>query len=438
VDCEERGTNIGGWKPVNNTEAAPWPKVDLGSLGKFRNGVNFKSSDKGTGLGLINVKDIFAGDPAIEFDTLDRVDLASRKGIERFFVKAGDLFFVRSSVKRDGVGLVSLARRSSNEIVHCGFVIRFRMTSPDADPLFLTYLLRSPYQRKTIIGTSGGSAITNISQDSLASLQIPLPPLPTQRKIAAILSAYDDLIENNTRRIAILEDMAQAIYREWFVHFRFPGHEGVRMVESELGPVPEGWKVVKLGDIAQDVRRSIKPDQVDPDTPYVGLEHIPRKSIALADWSNANQIQSTKLIFKRGEILFGKIRPYFHKVVVAPIEGICSTDTIVILPKKAKHFALVLCCVSSEHFVDYATQTSQGTKMPRADWKVLVKYPIVLSPPVILSQFSEVVQDIVAQIHNLIFRNRNLRRTRDLLLPRLISGDLDVSRLEVDIGGLDI
>jgi type I restriction enzyme S subunit len=401
VDCEERGTNIGGWKPVNNTEAAPWPKVDLGSLGKFRNGVNFKSSDKGTGLGLINVKDIFAGDPAIEFDTLDRVDLASRKGIERFFVKAGDLFFVRSSVKRDGVGLVSLARR-------------------------------------TIIGTSGGSAITNISQDSLASLQIPLPPLPTQRKIAAILSAYDDLIENNTRRIAILEDMAQAIYREWFVHFRFPGHEGVRMVESELGPVPEGWKVVKLGDIAQDVRRSIKPDQVDPDTPYVGLEHIPRKSIALADWSNANQIQSTKLIFKRGEILFGKIRPYFHKVVVAPIEGICSTDTIVILPKKAKHFALVLCCVSSEHFVDYATQTSQGTKMPRADWKVLVKYPIVLSPPVILSQFSEVVQDIVAQIHNLIFRNRNLRRTRDLLLPRLISGDLDVSRLEVDIGGLDI
>ena len=84
---------------------------------------------------------------------------------------------------------------------------------------------------------------------NLTKLQVKLPPLPTQQKIAAILSAYDDLIENNTRRIKILEEMAQAIYREWFVNFRFPGHEGVRMVESELGLVPEGWEVRKLGEV---------------------------------------------------------------------------------------------------------------------------------------------------------------------------------------------
>ena len=209
------------------------------------------------------------------------------------------------------------------------------------------------------------------------------------------------------------------------------------MVESELGLVPEGWEAAQLGDIAKEVRRSVKPDEVDPDTSYVGLEHIPRKPIALTEWGTANQIKSTKLVFKRGEILFGKIRPYFHKVVVAPIEGICSTDTIVILSKKPEHYHLVLGCVSSEHFVDYATQTSQGTKMPRADWKVLVKYPVTIPPPAVLSQFSKTMQDIVAQIQNAIFRNQNLRQTRDLLLPRLVSGELDVSGLEVEVEGMD-
>ena len=95
--------------------------------------------------------------------------------------------------------------------------------------------------------------------------QFALPPLPTQRKIAAILSAYDDLIEVNTRRIAILEEMARALYREWFVRFRFPGHEGVRMVESAVGLVPEGWEVKALGDIAmREVRRGVQPEQIDP------------------------------------------------------------------------------------------------------------------------------------------------------------------------------
>jgi type I restriction enzyme S subunit len=142
-------------------------------------------------------------------------------------------------------------------------------------------------------------------------------------------------------------------------------------------------------------------------------------------------VQSTKLTFQQNEILFGKIRPYFHKVVVAPVDGICSSDTIVIVPKAPEYFAIVLTCVSSEAFVDHATQTSQGTKMPRANWDVLVKYPVPLLPEAVMTQFNDFVQDIVQQIHNLVLRNSNLRRTRDLLLPKLVSGELDVAALEV-------
>ena len=303
----------------------------------------------------------------------------------------------------------------------------------EVDKHFLYHLFNTCKVRAQIQASASGTKVRHTSPTRIYEVEVPLPPLPTQRKIAAVLSAYDDLIENNTRRIAILEEMAQAIYREWFVHFRFPGHESVPLIQSDLGPVPEGWEVVVLGDVAKEIRRNKKPDEFDPETPYVGLEHIPRKSIALTNWGQADQIKSTKLAFKKGEILFGKIRPYFHKVAVAPINGICSTDTIVIVPKKSEYFSIVLCCVSNEHFVEYATTTSQGTKMPRADWKVLVKYPIILSSKSLLNQFSQLVEDVVAQIQNLIFRNHTLRQTRDLLLPRLISGEVDVSALAIDL-----
>ena len=228
--------------------------------------------------------------------------------------------------------------------------------------------------------------------------------------------------------------MARSLYREWFVKFRFPGHEQVQMVDSELGLIPEGWEPVKLGDIAQDIRRSINPDLINPETPYFGLEHLPRKSIALSEWGTASQVQSTKLVFHKGEILFGKIRPYFHKVGVAPVEGVCSSDAVVIKAKATDYFPIVLACVSSEEFVAHATQTSQGTKMPRANWDVLIKYPVVIPPLPLLYQFNEFVQNTLAQIHNLIFKNRNLRLTRDLLLPRLISGEIDVENLNINTG----
>ena len=208
------------------------------------------------------------------------------------------------------------------------------------------------------------------------------------------------------------------------------------MVESELGVIPQGWEVGKVGDVAESVRRNIKPSDINQETPYFGLKHLPRKSIALSNWDSVDSINSAKLAFKKGEILFGKIRPYFHKVGVAPLDGICSSDTIVIRPKRNECFAITLATVSREHFIKYATATSQGTNMPRANWEVLAKYPIVLPPLEISQQFNNLVQDKVDMIHSLVFRNKNLRQTRDLLLPKLISGELDVSELDINIDGI--
>ncbi|MBE3560680.1 MAG: restriction endonuclease subunit S [Ktedonobacteraceae bacterium] len=291
----------------------------------------------------------------------------------------------------------------------------------------LFYFLGDEWRRTITSNMILGSTVDRIPLISFPKFKVRLPPLPIQRKIAEILSAYDDLIENNRRRIAILEEMAQMLYQEWFVKFRFPGHEQVPLVESELGMIPQGWRVVKLGDIAYEVRRSVNPEAVDSETPYLGLEHLPRKSIAISEWGIAREVQSTKLLFKQGEILFGKIRPYLHKVGVAPMDGVCSSDTIVILPKLELFFALILCCVFSDNFISYASKTAQGTQMPRANWDVLAKYPLVLPPESIIFRFEKSIRDFVISIRNLIFRNRNLRRARDMLLPKLISGEIDVS-----------
>jgi type I restriction enzyme S subunit len=290
------------------------------------------------------------------------------------------------------------------------------------DTKFLFYLLTDARLSRH----AGGAAQPLVTQTVLKQVEVSVPPLPVQRRIAGILSSYDDLIENNQRRIKILEEMARSLYREWFVHFRFPGHDKVKMVPSSLGPIPQGWEVKRLGEIAEDMRRNVPKGQLDRPQPYVGLERIPRRSLALDAWKMTTDLGSNKLEFKKGEVLFGKIRPYFHKVSVAPFDGLCSADTIVIRGRRSNHYAFVVACVSSDAFVAEASATANGAKMPRANWDVLEKYPVVVPNGKVAEKFSALMADIIAQQQALIFQVQNLRRSRDLLLPRLLSGQLDL------------
>jgi type I restriction enzyme S subunit len=275
----------------------------------------------------------------------------------------------------------------------------------------------------------------NISTSAVRELEIHFPERDHQRVIVSMLTVYDELIENNLRRIEILEEMAQTIYREWFVNHRFPGHDQKSFVQSTIGPVPDGWRAAKFGDIAMEIRDGVHPSKLDPDTPYVVLEHIPRKSILLSEWGQPSDVSSRKWKYVEGDILFGKLRPYFHKVVWTPGMGVCSTDAIVIRPKDGfAEFALFI--ASSEEFVGHATSTAGGTDRPRANWIDLAAYPILLPTKRVLERFSEQIEPLVYLMLNLSNQSRNLSITRDLLLPKLISGEIDVSELDIDTSWL--
>lgn len=171
------------------------------------------------------------------------------KEIDKFLLRKGDIVIARTGAT---VGYAKYIKENSPQAVFASYLVRIRLKS-DVCSRYVGLIIESSKYKDFVKSYMGGAAQPNANARVLTSFEFLLPPLPTQRKIASILSAYDDLIENNTRRIKILEEMAQAIYKEWFVHFRFPGHEKVKMVESELGLIPEGWEVKRLGEVCKIV-----------------------------------------------------------------------------------------------------------------------------------------------------------------------------------------
>ncbi|MGH9844127.1 MAG: restriction endonuclease subunit S, partial [Blastocatellia bacterium] len=318
----------------------------------------------------------------------------------------------------------------------------------ELDSHFLRYFLASPNQQAQMLGLASSGATRNaLTKGMIEDFRVPCPNLNEQREIADFLSAFDEKIELNRRMNTTLEAMAQALFKSWFVDFdpvkakaagRAP--EGMdadtaalfpsAFAESEQGPIPKGWQRGKLGELCFNHREGVKPGEVEPDTPYIGLEHMPRKCIALDDWAYASEAESGKSSFRTGDILFGKLRPYFHKAGVAPIDGVCSTDILVIRPIAHEFFGIALGHLSSVELINYADKHSNGAKMPRTKWEDLAAYQIVIPSKDVALSLSIVTLAAVEKIRGNIAESRTLAELRDALLPRLISGQLRIPEAE--------
>ena len=269
---------------------------------------------------------------------------------------------------------------------------------------------------------SQGAAQDNLSWEKLSTILFPAPPIEVQTKIADILSTYDNLIENNKKQIKLLEEAAQRLYKEWFVDLRFPGHETTPIVDG----VPEGWKKDSLGGICTLKKDTVSAGKIPVGTPYIGLEHMPRVDFCLSSWGNAEEITSNKFQYTEDDIIFGKIRPYFHKVGFALNSGVVSTDSFVLKANDGR-WGLLLMTVFDKLFVDYTYQTcKEGAKMPRADWGQMEKYPVLIPPESVRQDFEEFIWNNTRRVKVLALQNHALAEARDRLLPKLISGEIEV------------
>jgi len=366
-----------------------------------------------------------------------RVSEASyRERIRRAEPRFGDLLY-----SREGTYFGIAAEVPPDTRVCLGQ--RMVLLRPDpckVEARFLRHWLNSPGIQSYIHGHRDGSVAERLNLPTIRRLPICTPSLPEQRAIAHILGTLDDKIELNRRMNETLEAMARALFKSWFVDFdpvrakaegRDPGLPKPladlfpdSFEDSELGEVPKGWGVGTLGEVAEHPRRSVRPDEFAPDTPYIALEHMPKRRIALSEWNTAEGLQSNKFSFKRGEILFGKLRPYFHKVGVAPLDGVCSTDIVVVAPKGESWFGFVLGHVSSVEFVDYTNASSTGTRMPRTSWAEMARYAIARPTEPVVEAFTDRVLPMIERIITGIHEAQILADLRDTLLPRLISGEL--------------
>lgn len=306
----------------------------------------------------------------------------------------------------------------------------------NADTRYVMYAL----SETDIGGYLTGSTMPKLTQGNLNRISLRVPPLTEQRAIATALGTLDDKIELNRRMNATLERIARALFKSWFVDFepvqaklqgrmsglprRLDGLFPNDKTTTSNGNVPKGWRAGLLADIAITPRRGINPGELPPETAYIGLEHMPRRSVALMEWGNTEAVTSNKSLFEKGEILFGKLRPYFHKVGVAPVDGVCSTDIVVLKPKDEMWSGFLLACVSSSEFVNYTDQTSTGTKMPRTSWKSMSQYPICIPTDAVAEAFNETTQPLIERIVTNVHEIRVLAAVRDALLPKLVSGEI--------------
>ncbi len=404
-----------------------WQEVSFEALYSedSRNGVYKPKEYHGSGVRVVNMGELFGYD-RIGDQPMRLLQLTDHE-MEKSSLQDGDLLFGRRSLVEEGAGKCSLVFRPTQPMTFESSIIRVRLDQEAADPHFYYYYFKSSVGRSRVMAIVSGVTVKGIRGSELKKILVHRPPIKDQIKIRDFLSIYDDLISANQRRIQLLEESARLLYREWLVKLRFPGHETVPVTDG----VPEGWAWEQLGDICDDIRDAVDPNELPAGTPYLSMEHMPQRSISLTDWDYAKKVGSTKLKFSNGDILFGKIRPYFHKVGIAPISGITSTDVITIRAKSLDLLPLVALIVSSDAFVAHSVATSNGTKMPRANWKVLKKWQVLVPDPMLLAELTSSLNAVLEQIQSIGLHNRSLRQARDLLLPKLMSGALDVSRINL-------
>ena len=378
------------------------------------------------GMPFLNSTNIV--DNRLDLTETNFVSMEKYSQIRKGRFQAGDILMTT----RGSIGKVAWMPPGLQGLINAQMLI-LRVAPNALDGRFLFSVLSSDDAQQSLKNFASGSAQPQIPIRDLRQISIRIPDLVTQRRIASILSAYDDLIENNTRRIAILEEMASRIYEEWFVRFRFPGHEDVRMVESELGLVPQGWVVVAASQAIQ-----INPTTKVPKDglkPFLAMNCLSNGSMLIDYPSQRDGNSGTK--FRNGDTLFARITPCLENGKTGFVQFLPTDEAVafgstefIVLRSRTLTPEFVYLLARSDPFRENAIKSMSGASGRQRVREACFNTFLMANPDgETLMKFDAVVRPMFTLIQSLAMKNANLRTTRDLLLPKLISGELDVSTL---------
>ena len=316
--------------------------------------------------------------------------------------------------------------RENIDAVYASYLIRFRIDESKANPRFVYYYLQSGAYKGFINNYISGAAQPGINATVLSKLKIPLPDEKTQKHIAIVLSVYDDLIEANNRRIELLEQTAQELYKEWFVRFRFPGHEKTKFENG----LPEGWKIKRMNEfcyVTDGTHDTPKP--VDVGVPLVTGRCI---SSGFVDFDAAYNISEAdhKGIKKRsglksGDILFSNIGTVGNCCIVDYDREFSVKNVIIFKPETMRDTAYLYYWITSSTMQEIFGAQTNGASQQFVGLTFMRRYKLLVPKDDILEAFADKVLPIVEQKRLLHQKNLNLATQRDMLLPRLMSGKLE-------------
>ena len=379
---------------------ANWSVLKLGDLCHFQAGGDFPRSEQGHKTGdypFIKVSDMTLpanGTRIVTANNWVSEDTAARMRLK--FAPPGSVAFAKIGEGLKAERLRQITRPTAMDNNMMAAVPK----GGAIEPRFLRFLLESVH----LASWAEGSALPYLRQKDLAAIPVTVPAMNEQRAIASTLGALDDKIESNRRATATGESLVRAIVKS-----------ALDASDGEEGT---------LGDYCSLVKSPMKVESIEPTASYIGLEHMPRGSIFLTEWGKAEGLGSNKTAFKKGDLLFGKLRPYFKKVGIAPVDGVCSTDILVVRPKSPRDLTLIAVVAASDALIDSLTSRSTGTRMPRASSKDLVTWQVPVLTATERTELSDRVSPLVERLTQLTFESHRLAALRDALLPELLSGRL--------------
>jgi type I restriction enzyme S subunit len=419
-----------------------WRQVRLAEVCNFQNGFAFKNSDyveDGNGaLEIFRMGNISRGGGFNPDGKKAFVSKKQAKKLERFLLNEGDILMCMTDMKSS---MALLGHTAWMPVTGCYLVNqrvgRITVSKPDLlDRRFLYYHSNSPDYVDWLRAHANSGVQVNLSTDAILNSPVPLPPLPIQRRIAGILSAYDELIENSQRRIKILESMARALYREWFVHFRFPGHESVPRVPSPLGEIPHGWEVKAVAN-SFEISGGGTPSRKDErywesgtiqwfspsDLTGAGTMFMDDSSDHITELGLA---ESSARLFPARSVMLTS-RATIGAIAINTQQACTNQGFITCLPNERVPLYFLFHWVTEN--VPTFQRMASGATFKEISRGVFKTIDFLQPPARDVLQFESTVAPLAEQMLSLQRQIQNLRRTRDLLLPRLLSGQIDVEAI---------
>lgn len=406
-------------------------------LYEMASGISSKPEQAGHGAPFLSFSAVFNNYflPSTLTDRMDTSEFEQKK----YSINEGDIFLTRTSEVIDELGMSSVALKSYPRATYSGFLKRLRPIKERVTyPKFMAFYLRSPLFRKTMTNNAVLTLRASLNEEIFSYLYLLLPDYDEQVKAGDFLFLLSQKIDCNNRINAELEAMAKMLYDYWFVQFDFPDANGKpykssggKMVSNATlkREIPSGWGAVRINELFQNRTDTISSIDVSGDMPYTPIDSLPMKKMSFGIAQSSSEANSSLIQYEENDILIGAMRVYFHRVCIAPFDGITRTTVIVLRPKNPNHLPYLYQVCNEDRTIEVASKNSVGTQQPYVNWENALENHTIPHPVnnELIQRYSSMMLSVTKDVINRERENAELAKLRDWLLPLLMNGQVTVA-----------